>query len=399
MRNFIAALALILVSAEALSQTQSGGIVAFTKEEAVGAYVFESRGPQLYARFITGWSSPWEWEHHGTPPRREGGLVGPMSPPAVISYSAVVKIGQSSERLEAFVIQNGRLYSRYWDGAQWDWTDLGAPSGETLRNIEAPAVITYMQPDWSTRRTHVFVTGTNGDLYELTRTGTQSQWTSHGHPPKECCPDALLLAAGAGVVSYVEGNTRRILVFVRTSSLEVWVRFSNGGGYQWAFQDGYDVFSRPSAVTYSQGGVQRIYAFVKEWNLEPELTVNYWNGYSWQWANQNTPYRRMTSSPHAITLNDDGVRKIFVFTVGNEIDLNGEGDPNGRLWSNVWDGFQWTWTKHVSGPEDIHDVLGAVTYKADDSRRYVVIVRAANGDVWQDRYANGVWTWSNLGQP
>jgi hypothetical protein len=400
MRIALAAIGFALLSTTVLAQSNSGNITAFVKDDQQGAYAFEARGSKLFARFVTGLSFGVDWESHGAPLVRGTVPLVAMSDAAVVSYSAPSKPGVSSQRLEAFVVQGGRLFSRSWDGDSWQWKDLGKPSTATLASTEAPGVATYLQSDFVTRRTHVFIRSTEGDLYELTRTGEQMQWTSHGHPPVgQNGPNGYKVNSGASVISYVEGGVRRLYAFVHTANETLWVRYSTGGAFQWADQ-GNQADRRPSAISYMQDGTQRIYVFVRKLGFYGDHLLNYWNGNAWNWVTTSEPFEKVQGHPHAITLNDGGVRKIFLFTIGvEEANWESEGDKTGHLWSYIWDGFQWTWTRHVWGPQDIDEVLGTVTYLNQGARTYVVIVKLPNGDIWQDRYENGVWSWVNLGQP
>jgi hypothetical protein len=385
----------MLISMASYGQANSGNIVAFEKNGVFGAYVFEAQGTKLYAKFLTGSSPPPNWEAHGAPPQRVGSIVGPMGKPTPISYSTPVKIGQpSGERLEVFVVQNGQLYSRYWDGTDWSWTNLGAPVAKVLKN-EPPGVTTYVLSNLSTRRTHAFVVDTDGDLHEWTRTGTQAQWSAHGHPTPipNTDPAGWRMPWSPTVVSYAEGDTRRILAFTNLQNHRFYMLYSTGNTYAWANR-GDEGDNHASAITYSAAGLQRVYAFVRQVNFTPDIVVNYFNGFTWQWADQGEPFGN-AGVPHAITLSEGGVRKIFVFTEAS--DKQGHTPPD--LWSNVWDGSAWTWTQHSFGDIDIAGVTGAVTYNVQGVRKYVVVVRTGNADVWQNRYANGAWSWSNLGHP
>jgi hypothetical protein len=111
----------------------------------------------------------WQWADQGTPP---GATVA--GSPSVITYAEGGK-----QRLFAFIPgSKGHLYVNYWNGNTWQWADQGAPAGAPL--IGSVSAISYL--DGGIRRIYAFSHDTVGHLIVNYWNGVQWQWSDLGLP-------------------------------------------------------------------------------------------------------------------------------------------------------------------------------------------------------------------------
>lgn len=389
---------LAFLPAVTLAQTHSGNIVPFAKDGVQGVYVFESSGARLYGRFVSD-ASIGVWEDHGRPPlRRQEAFYGSVGQPAILSYATMLLFGSSQPRLQVFVVRNGALYSRYWDGSAWSWLSYGAPPMRFLFS-EAPAVVTHLEADGLTRRIVAYCRDTDGELHKMSHTSSQTTWTFLGHPPLPRHPIASFLNTGAEAVTFTEDGTRHTYVFAASRNEQLYVNYSDGSTHQWVNQD-VTTHTRPGVVAFDDGstssaGVDRsIYVFVPQFNASHGLGVHYKNAGAWQWADPEGP--EVVGPPHAITFRHNGYRNIWAFIA---VPTEGIGS---RLWVNVWDGFEWSWNDRSTpwGPQESVRAAGAATYTLGGERRLAAVARTdTTGDLWLNSFASGLWSWVNLGQP
>jgi hypothetical protein len=377
---------------------------------------------------------------------------------------AITYLQGTQQRIYAFVRgQNGHLYVNYWDGAQWQWADQGAPPGTT--GVFYPAVITYLEA--SKQRIYAFVVGhlAGGGGYHLYVNywdGAQWQWADQGAPP------GTYVLAGPGVITYLEGGKQRIYAFVLGGDHHLHVNYWDGAQWQWADQglpEGNDIGGDLGVITYLEAGKRRIYAFVDGTN--GHLYVNYWDGGQWQWADQGVPPGTHVGHPGVITYLEAGKRRIYAFVDGDNdhlyvnytvgfISLGGEqwqwadqGVPPGSsvegneapgvityvegskgratkqqrriyafvrgyakgeitgdeptnyyLYVNYWDGAQWQWADQGAPPGTY--VLagpGVITYLEAGKQRIYAFVRGQNGHLYVNYWDGAQWRWADQGLP
>src|SRR5262249_36523564 len=157
----------------------------------------------------------------------------------------------------------------YWDGGAWHWADQGAPAGTTL--VGAPGVITYLQG--GTQRIYAFDRAANGHLYVNYWDGGAWHWAGQGTPA------GTTVAGDPGVLTYRQRSARRIYALARGATRRLSVNYWDGSAWHWADQGtpaGTTVAGNPGVITYLQGTTRRIYAFARGANNH--LEVNYWDG-------------------------------------------------------------------------------------------------------------------------
>jgi hypothetical protein len=282
--------------------------------QKIYAFVPVNNG-HLHVNYFDGYN--WNWADQGTP---LGTKVG--SKPGVISYPEGL-----TRKIYAFVSGiDGHLYVNYWDGSRWNWADQGTPPG--TKTYSLPGVITYREND--RQRIYVFLKGLNNRLYVHYWDGNQWRWADQGTPPDS------KVSHYPGVISYLEGVTRKIYVFVKGDNGNLYVNYWDGNQWRWANQSkpGISLTGYPGVITYREADKQRIYAFIA--GVNGRLYVHYWDGNQWRWADQGTPAGTKIwpgHSPEVITYKTAGQQRIYAFVKG----------VDKRLYVNYWDGYKWNW--------------------------------------------------------
>jgi hypothetical protein len=254
---------------------------------APSAVSFEDAGKQHIYVFVIGntghlyvnyWDGyQWKWADQGTPP---GASISDIS--GVVTFRK-----DDRQRIYAFVIAASRLYVNYWNGYQWKWVDLGSPPGTTVRNPVGSVVF----PEAGVEKLYTFVKADNDHLGVSYWNGTQWNWADLGAPT-----DAELLQPfGSGVVTYREQDRQRIYAFMTaTTSFSLHgvlaLKYWDGSHWIWTNQGGPPNQAKDviGVTTFRDANdKQRIYAFVRDGS--DGLWLNYWNGFEWQWVDQKLP--------------------------------------------------------------------------------------------------------------
>lgn len=273
----------------------------------------------------------WQWKDQGNP------IVGsPLGgPPSAITYAE-----GGVQRIRAFTqgTLDWSLRADYWDGMNWTWETHGLPSNVQGELVGGPTAISYTDSQDGKERIHAFMSsgpaaGAKGRLYRRSFDGNGWDWHEQGTPGTE--PGAL-----PSVISY-EDTTRRIYAFVSNGAFNgnLFVNYCEGNacdvdGWKWAdlgTLPGFQVDGPCQAVTYLEGNTQRIYVFVP---CQGHLGICYWKGDKWRWADQGAPpagwYER---SLRAITFRQGGTQRMYAFFIGQDH----------HLWVHYWNGQKWDW--------------------------------------------------------
>jgi hypothetical protein len=260
----------------------NGNVSAITyREDGIQRLYVFGQGALDWSHFINYWDgTEWQWSNRGMPPNTQGMLGGP----SVVSYQDEA----GKRRIYDFASSgpgggaSGRLYVHYWNGSAWKWADQGTPGVEPNSN---PSVITYKEGE--TQRIYAFVSGSpvfDTRLFVNYWNGIKWQWADLGSPPGK------RVTSPPQAVTYREGNTQRIYVFVSCEDDHLWICYWDGSKWEWADQGSppaswFDDTLR--AITYRVDDIQRIYAFFV--GYDKHLWLHYWNGSKWQWADQGMP--------------------------------------------------------------------------------------------------------------
>lgn len=352
-----------------------------SQSQRIYAFVWDYPNGLLHVNYGDG--AQWQWSPQGAPP-----ATPVNSGPGVITYKEDAK----PQRIYAFVSSgNGHLYVNYWDGVQWQWSDRGTPPGTALSNGSNPGVVTYREGA-EPQRIYAFVNGNNGRLYTHYWNGTKWAWSDRGKPSN------VVLGLYPGVITYQEGGKQRIYAFVKANDGNLYAHYWNGSKWNWSPQGaptGTTVTSAPGVITYKEGAQpQRIYAFVV--CADGHLHVNYWDGSQWSWSDRGTPQGTTISSlsaPAPITYKDGAQpQRIYTFVVGTN------GHHYVHYWDGA--NWHWsdhgaptgTTVKEGPGP-------AAVTYQATGQQRIYAFVKGFNDHLYMQYWNGTQWNWGDQGAP
>jgi hypothetical protein len=183
----------------------------------------------------------------------------------------------ASQRPYVFVRgSDGNLWSNWWDGKAWQWTNQGAPPGLSVSALGGVGVVTVMDDPTASQRPYAFVQGSDGNLWADWWDGKAWQWTNQGTPTP-----GLGVSPGVGVVTVMDDPTasQRPYAFVRGSDGNLWVNWWDGTAWQWTNQGtppGPGVSAGVGVVTVMDAptAAQRPYAFVQ--GSDGNLWMNWW---------------------------------------------------------------------------------------------------------------------------
>jgi hypothetical protein len=147
--------------------------VTFTDASGVGrVYDFVDRDDSLYTHFWSG--SYWSWLNLSRPPLTQGMIVRGV---AAIAYTD----SSSIRRMQAFMLFDGNLFSRTWNGSVWAaWMSHGLPAGSSaVNNITA---LTYFDSRAGVQHIHLFTNCAESHLCVRYFNGSSWQWLDNGAP-------------------------------------------------------------------------------------------------------------------------------------------------------------------------------------------------------------------------
>jgi hypothetical protein len=187
--------------------------ITFTEnnqEEKIKVFARGSGGRLMEAKIDpTGAGVP-DWKDHGFPPETK---IAPESTPSAVSDD-----DDKSTFISVFArAENGHLVESFYNGEQWQWIDHGTPKEGVNVNFDPAAI-----EDKNYAIISVFVTGTDGLLYEFNRrpdTMTGS-WIDHGKP------------RNTSIASSPYGDTYDTHMSTEISRVKIFVKGQNGQLYE-----------------------------------------------------------------------------------------------------------------------------------------------------------------------
>jgi hypothetical protein len=214
------------------------------------------------------WSCRWDgttwlWDDQGTP--ADGVIVS--------GAIGVNQAGMAQAGLTAFVLaSDGQGWANWWDGAQWQWIAMGAPSpGVTI--IGSVGVTTI-----DGGLTFIFVLGDDGQLWvgQKDDSGSATTWICSGTP----IGGTITAPVGAITVGSLP------CAFVVGGDSHLWQSWWTGTVWQWDDLGTPDVATVAggigvtvldlAAAGSSTGGRQAPYVFVR--GSDGHLWLNWWDG-------------------------------------------------------------------------------------------------------------------------
>jgi hypothetical protein len=357
------------------------GVVLQSSMDRIIAFVVGADG-HLHDLYYDG---GWIWEDQGTPPGESGATRAINSPCAI--YQPTL------DRVVAFVVANdGHLYDKYWDGAQWRWEDLGKPTGANA--IYSPAACYQVTLD----RIVVFVLGDNGHFYDFFFDGAGWVCEDQGSPHPSIDPRNPLGIYTSPCAIY-QPTLDRVSAFVVGINGHLYNLFFGGGGGTWADlanpggEIGHAVTGENSSpgVTY-QAPLDRIVVVVDA-QIGPNHStyIDYYDGQKWVWNDVGVDSPGPVFSPVAVYQ-----------TALDRLSAYG-GSDNGRLYSVFYNAQtqNWDWRDHGLPPGmNFGTVMSrpGVVYQ-DSLDRIVVFVMGSNGHLYDLFFDGNNWVWEDQGTP
>jgi hypothetical protein len=179
----------------------------------------------------------------------------------------------------------GDLYLDSFNGAKWNWTDLGTPGPAVTSFGSGPVVVSYQATGQSLSE-QVFLTGNGGQLYywALYDNGAQSKWMGLGYGA-----GGEMLDQPAAIDYQVAGGTLHENVFVTGQDGNLYLDFWDGTGWNYVNLGGPGAGGdispdiSPAAINYlTSGGVLHEHVFVT--GNDGNLYADYWDGTQWAWS-------------------------------------------------------------------------------------------------------------------
>ncbi|MDQ6616291.1 MAG: hypothetical protein M3083_16510 [Actinomycetota bacterium] len=260
---------------------------------------------------------------------------------------------------------DGHLWTNWWDGTAWHWSDQGAPS--------SPFGNTYLTTASYQGRPFVFLTTSDGHLWTNWWDGAAWHWSDQGAPP----PGGFSVSYSLASVTY-QG---RPFVFMMGADEHLWTNWWDGAAWQWSDQGvpGSPIEGGTIATVSFQG---RPYAFMV--GSDGHLWTNWWDGAAWHWSDQGTPSGGGGIVSAVTTASYQGRPYAFVIA------------KDGHLWTNWWDGKAWHWSDQGGEGNGIPSgELASVSYQG---RPFVFLVQT-DGHLWTNWWDGKAWHWSDQGTP
>ncbi|WJK42755.1 hypothetical protein O7608_10435 [Solwaraspora sp. WMMA2056] len=243
--------------------------------------VFNLIDGQLYgAELVAG---RWRWSWHGVP-----------QDAAEVTAAGAVTVrdgADSAARPYVFVVADGRLWCRWWDGANWTWSDLGAPPGAEI--AVALGVVAVRDGPGAPQRPYVFVDAVDGAgahrAWSAWWTGLRWQWSDHGNPLAD--PTYRLAPVGAAVMRYAPDAPEFPQLFVIEPHRRVWQLGWDGSRWSWSDRGSPGSILTGLGVTTTTDagtGLVRPWVFVGQW-AHGVYALSYAGGGQWAWADHQGP--------------------------------------------------------------------------------------------------------------
>ena len=324
---------------------------------SAGAVGVNHQRAQLFVKTWYGdmWMLEWNPDQ-GTAPNRGITWTNHGYPAAGVYYNRGIGVVAADEAREggrvfantyAFVEgSDGNLWTRWWNGTVWSWTNLGLPATPpgNARGIAAPVGVVAAGAGTVSagggRYPHAFVKGKDGELYLASLGATRWTWTAHGR------------AVGAWLDS----------------------------GYGAASAEGL-----PSAFFKGTDG---------------NLWVRSFNGTTWSTTNLGQPPTAPGFAPGIEA--SAGAAAVGVPTVTAVQPAAFLTGKDGHLWQLQRAHRGWLWTNHGRPPGMSISDAGYGTVVTHSGRFPHVFAKAGNGSLWQRAApadGSGQWFWQNHGLP
>jgi pimeloyl-ACP methyl ester carboxylesterase len=281
-----------------------------------------SERPDALARkimaFLT-FQPDWQWSNMGKPPtaniRLWLGTVTVMDSPT------------APQRAHLFFEANDfNVWCLWSDGMNWHWLNMGKPPTANING--AVGAVTVMDTPTGPQRTHLFVTGNDGNMWCLWSDAAAWHWLNMGKPPTANIRGLL----GAVTVMDTTTSPQRAHVFVEGNDFNLWCLWSDAAAWHWlnmSKPQTANINGSVGAVTVmdTPTAAQRTHLFVT--GNDGNLWCRWSDGMDWHWMNMGKPLTaNIAVSAGAVTVMDApaGPQRTHVFVLGND----------GNIWVDWW---------------------------------------------------------------
>ncbi|MDL1973328.1 MAG: putative baseplate assembly protein [Deltaproteobacteria bacterium] len=271
----------------------------------------------------TGQGEPVWPPDHGFPPETK---IAPESTPCAIKYPLTVATGQA-QNISVFArAENGHLIERFCNGVQWQWIDHGPPKNGISLKFDPAAIYSEEKSVIS-----VFVTGSDGNLYEFGRNPDRMTgiWIEHGNP------DITTIASSPYAVSSERYKLKKIFVKGQNGQLYEWELKSDGTpSKRWKTDYGSPALVKPDVKVDSRPFASEIY---EHWGYPPQYHTKVFmkgsDGNLWEYDTLNQSWidlglpdgGTVDSAPHGYISNPESTdiakenKHIFIRSAANRL--------------------------------------------------------------------------------
>ncbi len=151
-------------------------------------------------------------------------------------YFGTVNVNDSAnQRLFAYVIRAGHLWSNSWTGSGYAWNDLGLPAVGVNATSGAGAFYfgTTDVSDSANQRLFAYVTGSDGHLYSNSWTGSGYAWGDRGLPAAGVNASSGVGAFYFGTSNVNDSANQRLFAYVTGNDGHLYSNVWTGSGYAW----------------------------------------------------------------------------------------------------------------------------------------------------------------------
>lgn len=226
-------------------------------------------------------STTWtyQWQNHGVP---NAGVAIAKAIGALTVYSGYycewyyIPFGSCIDfewRPYTYVIgSDGKVWSRWWNGSVWQWTNHGSPSGGVAEGVGVTVIGSGTRP-------FVFVKGNDGNLWSLSWTNSTWVWYNHGKP------GGLSISQGMGATC---ANTcGDPFAFVKAADGNMWTMSWQRTYWKWTNHgtpSGVGIRTAVGAIAINDNNQNDFFV-----GSDGNLWVRYWSGSAWGWTNMGQP--------------------------------------------------------------------------------------------------------------
>ncbi|MFG1957574.1 hypothetical protein [Nonomuraea sp. NPDC049028] len=268
------------------------------------------------------WETPagiWEWVDQGGKVDRPVGVIALGDDP-------------NGNRPYAFVVRDGHLWVRWWNGTTWIWSDQGQPASvDVLDGLGAVTVALKRTLDLAP---FAVVTGSDGNAWVNWWNVSSWNWYNMGSP-------GVAIASSMGVLAVPDERTggESLQVYVWGGDRQLWLGVTDMVSTRWTALGG------PPAVISGSAGAAIIIGASEVLSQPCCFVLSASHGDLWAcqdgtWLNMGAP-----PSDHYAKIGL-GARSVLDMNNGSQYALVFVTDGNNSVWACRWDGTNPVWEDH-----------------------------------------------------